>query len=98
MSQLALVPSQSFEAIHPAALDAITGGFDFSQAVQAGNAAAGPGREAGQTLGAGFDAGYKAFTGKDSTIGATAGGPLGAAAGWVGGAATSTYQQLHGKR
>jgi hypothetical protein len=104
MNQLALVSTDDTSrtttliTIDPAALDAITGGFDFSQAMQAGNAAAGPGREAGQTLGAGFDAGYKVVTGQSSTLGATAGGPLGAAAGWAGGFATNTFQQLHGKR
>lgn len=92
----ALVSSQALETLPPTALAAITGGFDVSAAMSAGNAAAGPGREAGQTLGAGFDAGVKAFTGKDSSIGSTTGGPLGAAAGWVGGFATNTYQQLHG--
>jgi len=81
-------------AIESADLATVTGGYDFTHAVQAGNAAAGPGREAGQTLGAGFDAGYKIATGRDSTIGSTVGGPLGAAAGWAGGFATDTYNQL----
>lgn len=82
-------------AIVPTDLATVTGGYDFTHAVQAGNAAAGPGREAGQTLGAGFDAGYKVVTGKDSTLGATVGGPLGAAAGWTGGFAADTWKQLH---
>lgn len=76
-------------------LATVTGGYDFGQAIQAGNAAAGPGRDAGQTLGTGFDAGYKAVTGRDSTIGSTVGGPIGAAVGWTGGFAADTWQQLH---
>jgi hypothetical protein len=87
--------NQTFLAIVPTDLATVTGGYDFSHAVQAGNASAGPGRDAGQTLGAGFDAGYKVVTGKDSTIGSTVGGPLGAAAGWAGGFATDTWKQLH---
>ena len=81
-------------------LDAVTGGFgfDFNHAVQAGNAAAGPGREAGQTLGTGFDAGVKAFTGRDSTIGSVVGAPIGAAVGWTGGFATDVFNQLHPAR
>jgi hypothetical protein len=75
-------------------LATVTGGYDLGHAVQAGNAAAGASREAGQTLGAGFDAGYKIATGRDSTIGSTVGGPLGAAVGWTGGFATDTWQQL----
>ncbi|HEX4418158.1 MAG TPA: hypothetical protein VH165_09690 [Kofleriaceae bacterium] len=98
MTTLAIVSTDSLQTIDTVALTTITGGFDFGQAMQAGNTAAGPGREAGQTLGAGFDAGYKVVTGKDSTIGSTAGGPLGAAAGWAGGFATNSYQQLTGKR
>lgn len=82
-------------AIESTDLAAVTGGYDFTHAVQAGNAAAGPGREAGQTLGAGFDAGYKLATGKDSTVGSTLGGPVGAAAGWAGGFATDSFNQLH---
>ena len=82
-------------AISTVDLATVTGGYDFGHAVQAGNAAAGPGREAGQTLGAGFDAGYKVVTGRDSTIGSTVGGPLGAAAGWTGGFAVDTWRQLH---
>lgn len=76
-------------------LATVTGGYDLGHAVQAGNAAAGPGREAGQTLGAGFDAGYKVVTGRDSTIGSTVGGPIGAAVGWTGGFAADTWRQLH---
>src|SRR5262245_18901269 len=72
-------------------LATVTGGYDLGHAVQAGNAAAGPGREAGQTLGAGFDAGYKVVTGRDSTIGSTVGGPIGAAVGWTGGFAADTW-------
>ncbi|HEX3762905.1 MAG TPA: hypothetical protein VHW23_29615 [Kofleriaceae bacterium] len=87
--------NDTFLAIVPADLDAVTGGFDFGHAVQAGNTAAGPGREAGQTLGTGFDAGYKMVTGRDSTIGSTVGGPVGAAVGWTGGFATDTWNQLH---
>jgi len=75
-------------------LSTVTGGYDFSQAVQAGNAAAGPGREAGQTLGSGFDAAYKAIRGTDSTVGSQVGGPIGAAVGWGGGFAANTAQQL----
>lgn len=76
-------------------LDTVIGGYDLRHAVQAGNAAAGPGREAGQTLGAGFDVGYRIFTGRNSTIGTTVGGPLGAAVGWTGGFAVDTWRQLH---
>lgn len=83
-------------ALALADLDTVTGGFDFGHAVQAGNAAAGPGREAGQTLGTGFDAGFKAVTGRDSAIGSTVGGPIGAAVGWTGGFATDAWSQLHG--
>ena len=86
----------NFQAIEVVDLATVNGGYDFTQAVQAGNAAAGPGREAGQTLGTGFDAAYKVFSGKESTVGSTVGGPLGAAAGWTGGFAANTYQQLTG--
>ena len=89
------IDSTTLSVIVRADLALATGGFDFGHAVQAGNAAAGPGREAGQTLGTGFDAGYKIATGRDSTIGSTVGGPLGAAVGWAGGFATDTWQQLH---
>lgn len=87
--------NETIVAIASVDLATVTGGYDLNHAVQTGNAAAGPGREAGQTLGAGFDAGYKVITGKDSTIGATAGGPLGAAVGWTGGFAADTWRQLH---
>jgi hypothetical protein len=87
--------SQTVAILSLADLTTVTGGFDFQHAVAAGNAAAGPGREAGQTLGAGFDAGYKVVTGKDTTVGSTVGGPLGAAVGWTGGFATDTWRQLH---
>jgi hypothetical protein len=75
-------------------LSTVIGGYDFTQAVQAGNAAAGPGREAGQYLGSGFDAAYKLVRGKDSTLGSQVGGPIGAAVGWTGGFASNTAQQL----
>lgn len=88
--------NSSFLAIVPADLALVTGGYDFRRAVQAGNAAAGPGREAGETLGAGFDAGYRVVTGRDTNVGRTVGGPTGAAVGWVGGFATDTWQQLWG--
>lgn len=91
------IDSSSLLPIATTDLALVTGGFDFGHAVQAGNAAAGPGREAGQTLGAGFDAGYRIFTGRDSTIGSTIGGPVGAAVGWTGGFAQDTWQQLHGR-
>jgi hypothetical protein len=84
----------SLKTIDAVDLSAVIGGYDFTQAVQAGNAAAGPGREAGQTLGAGFDAAYKAIRGQDSTIGSQVGGPIGAAVGWTGGFASNTAQQL----
>ena len=87
--------NESVFAISSTDLATVTGGYDLGRAIQAGNAAAGPAREAGQTLGAGFDAGYKGVTGRDSTIGSTIGGPLGAAVGWTGGFATDTWQQLH---
>lgn len=86
----------NFQAIESLALSTVNGGYDFSQAMQAGNAAAGPGREAGQHLGSGFDAAYKVFSGKDSTIGGQVGGPIGAAVGWTGGFAANTVQQLRG--
>jgi hypothetical protein len=84
----------NFQAIELVDLSLVTGGYDFAQAVQAGNAAAGPGREAGQTIGAGVDAAMKVFRGKDSTIGSQVGGPIGAAVGWTGGFASNTVQQL----
>ena len=62
--------------------------------MQAGNAAAGPGREAGQYLGSGFDAAVKVFRGQDSTVGSQVGGPIGAAVGWTGGFASNSYQQM----
>lgn len=88
----------NFQSIALVDLDTVNGGYDFTQAVQAGNAAVGPGREAGQTLGAGFDAGYKVFTGKDTNIGSQVGGPLGAAVGFAGGFASNSIQQLSGSR
>jgi hypothetical protein len=84
----------NFQAIELVDLSNVTGGYDFTQAVQAGNAAAGPGREAGQYLGSGFDAAAKVFRGQDSTIGSQVGGPIGAAVGWTGGFAANTAQQL----
>jgi hypothetical protein len=89
--------SQALELIELADLSTVTGGYDFRQAIQAGNDAAGPGREAGQYLGSGFDAAAKVFRGKDSTIGSQVGGPIGAAVGWTGGFAANTYQQLRGR-
>lgn len=94
MSTITTSDIVSIQAIDSVELSTVTGGYDFSKAVEAGNAAAGPGRQAGQTLGAGFDAGYKVATGKDSTIGSTVGGPIGAAVGWAGGFATNSYDQL----
>ena len=79
-------------------LSTVVGGYDFSQALQAGNTAAGPGREAGQYLGNGFDAAYKLVRGQDTTIGSQVGGPIGAAVGWAGGFSTNTYQQLTGRK
>lgn len=87
----------TFLVLVPSDLVAVTGGYDLGHAIQAGNTASAAGREAGQTLGTGFDAGYKVVTGKDSTIGTTIGGPLGAAVGWTGGFATDTWQQLRGQ-
>lgn len=84
----------NFQAIELVDLSLVTGGYDFAQAVQAGNAAAGPGREAGQTIGTGVDAAMKVFRGKDSTIGSQVGGPIGAAVGWTGGFAANSVQQL----
>ena len=86
----------NFQAIELVDLSNVTGGYDFTQAVQAGNAAAGPGREAGQHLGTGFDAAYKVFRGQESTLGSQVGGPIGAAVGWTGGFAANTVQQLRG--
>jgi hypothetical protein len=79
-------------------LSTVTGGYDFNQAVQAGNAAAGPGREAGQVIGSGADAAYKLFTGKVTTAGSQFGGPIGAAVGWTGGFASNSAQQLWGNK
>jgi hypothetical protein len=93
------IETTSLQTIESFDLIAVTGGYDWSHALQAGNAAAAPGREAGQTLGAGFDAAYKVVRGQDSTIGGTVGGPVGAAVGWAGGFAADSYQQLvHGKK
>jgi hypothetical protein len=89
------IANETLAILSTADLTTVTGGYDLGHAVAAGNAAAGPGREAGQTLGAGFDAGYKVVTGKDSTVGSTVGGPIGAAAGWAGGFATDSWRQLH---
>ena len=86
--------TQAIQIIDLTALSTVTGGFDFTQAVQAGNAAAAPGREAGQTLGTGFDAAYQAISGKPSSVGGQVGGPIGAAVGWTGGFASNAVQQL----
>ena len=94
MHTLATDNHQAIEVIDLSQLSTVVGGYDFTQAMQAGNAAAGPGREAGQYLGSGFDAAYKVLRGQDSTIGSQVGGPLGAAVGWTGGFAANTYQQL----
>jgi hypothetical protein len=96
-TEIVSTESLSLQTIDHLELDVVNGGYDFSAAMQAGNAAAGPGREAGQTLGAGFDAAKQAVTGKPSTIGGTVGGPLGAAAGFAGGFASNSYSQLRGK-
>jgi hypothetical protein len=88
----------NFQSIALVDLSTVNGGYDFTQAVQAGNAATGPGREAGQTLGAGFDAGYQVFTGKQTNVGSQVGGPIGAAVGWAGGFASNSVQQLWGSR
>jgi hypothetical protein len=90
--------TETLQTIDVLDLTTVTGGYDFTQAVQAGNAAAGPGREAGQTIGTGVDAGIKLFSGKDSTVGSQVGGPLGAAVGWTGGFAANTYQQLTSRK
>jgi hypothetical protein len=95
MNTITTTEIASIPAIDSVELSTVTGGYDFGKAVEAGNAAAAPGRQAGQTLGAGFDAGYKIATGKDSTIGSTAGGPIGAAVGFAGGFASNSFQQLH---
>src|SRR5262245_26550073 len=84
----------AFAIITTTDLAIVNGGYDLGQAIRAGNEAAGPGREAGQTLGAGFDAGYRVVTGRESTIGTTVGGPVGAVVGWTGGFATDTWKQL----
>jgi hypothetical protein len=88
----------NFQAIALVDLSNVNGGFDFTQAVQAGNAGAGPGREAGQTLGTGFDAAYQVATGKPSTVGSTVGGPIGAAVGWTGGFASNAVSQLWNRK
>jgi hypothetical protein len=98
MHTIATLETSTLPALDLVDLSTVTGGYDFGQAVQAGNAAAGPGREAGQTLGTGFDAAYKAIRGTDSTIGSQVGGPIGAAVGWGGGFAANTAQQLWGKK
>ncbi|HEY0191176.1 MAG TPA: hypothetical protein VGC42_08655 [Kofleriaceae bacterium] len=98
MTHLAIVSSDTLPTVDLLALDAVTGGFDFGAAIKSGNDTAPAGRQAGETLGQGFDAGYQAFTGKDSKIGSAVGGPLGAAAGWAGGFATNAYQQLTHKK
>jgi len=98
MTALAILDTTTVETVDLVDLSTVTGGYDFTQAVQAGNAAAGPGREAGQYLGSGFDAAYKVVRGQDSTIGSQAGGPIGAAVGWGGGFAANTAQQLWGKK
>ncbi len=98
MHALALVETNTLSTVDLVDLSTVTGGYDFGQAVQAGNTAAGPGRQAGETLGAGFDAAYKAVRGQDSTIGSQVGGPIGAAVGWAGGFATNTAQQLSGRK
>lgn len=98
MNTIATLEITTVQTVDLVDLSTVTGGYDFTQAVQAGNAAAGPGREAGQTLGTGFDAASKAFTGKDSTIGSQVGGPIGAAVGFGGGFAANTAQQLWGQK
>jgi hypothetical protein len=98
MNTIATLETTALSTLDLGTLEAVTGGYDFTQAVQAGNAAAGPGREAGQTLGSGFDAAYKAIRGTDSTIGSQVGGPIGAAVGWGGGFAANSAQQLLGKK
>jgi hypothetical protein len=98
MHTLAVLDTQTLQTVDLVDLSAVTGGYDFTQAVQAGNAAAGPGREAGQTIGTGFDAAYKMVRGQDSTIGSQVGGPIGAAVGWTGGFAANTAQQLWGQK
>ncbi|HWO17897.1 MAG TPA: hypothetical protein VNO30_03950 [Kofleriaceae bacterium] len=84
----------NFQAIELVDLSNVNGGYDFKQAVQAGNDAAGPGREAGQVIGSGVDAAYKVFRGQDTNIGSQVGGPIGAAVGWTGGFAANSVQQL----
>jgi hypothetical protein len=86
--------SQAVQIIDVTDLAAVNGGFDLNQAVQAGNAAAGPGRQAGETLGAGFDAAYQAVRGQETRIGSQVGGPIGAAVGWTGGFTADAAQQL----
>lgn len=89
--------TNALQTIEVVDLTLVTGGFDFGQAVQAGNTAAGPGREAGQTLGGGFDAAYRLVRGQDTKIGSTVGGPIGAAVGWAGGFGQNAVQQLWGQ-
>jgi hypothetical protein len=95
IESLALTTLPSIDFVE---LSTVTGGYDFSQAVQAGNAAVASGREAGQVIGSGADAAYKLFTGKDSTVGSQVGGPIGAAVGWTGGFASNSAQQLWGHK
>ncbi len=92
------IQTTSLQTIPAFDLTTVTGGYDLSAAIAAGNNAAPAGREAGQTLGTGFDAAYKVVTGKDSSVGGAVGGPLGGAAGWAGGFASNSYQQLAGKK
>ena len=89
-----IVTTDHFQAIELVDLSTVNGGYDLGQAIQAGNTAAGPGREAGQTLGNGFDAAYQMIRGQQSTVGSRVGGPIGAAVGWTGGFVGSSVQQL----
>lgn len=93
---IATLDDSAFPTLDVLDLTTVTGGFDLGQAVQAGNNAAGPGREAGQTLGGGFDAAYRLVRGQDTQIGSTVGGPIGAAVGWAGGFGQNAFQQLRG--
>jgi hypothetical protein len=98
MQTIEIFATPSLPTLATLDLTTVTGGFSTAEAVAAGNAAAGPWREAGQTLGSGYDAAYKVVTGQDSTVGSAVGGPLAGAVGWAGGFASNSYQQLTGKK
>jgi len=101
----------SMTTIDLESLSFVTGGFDLGQTLDAGNAMAPKGAEAGGFVGAGIGAGLGMIAGAPflgitaipaawtgAGVGASSGTAIGGALGWTAGAGINAYQQLRGKK